>query len=311
MPLSMPKLDDRNYTDLVTEALALIPTYAPEWTDHNPSDPGITLIELFAYLAEMQIYQLDRITDNNSRAFLKLLNGPEWQPSGDGIKALQADIRTSVLKLHRRERAVTCHDFEILALEADPLVARARCVAGFNLEIDETPYAGHISVVLVTGDENKVRLPTIIAQVKSYLEPRRLLTTHLHVVPVSYVAVGFVNKIRIRILPDIRKPGESEGSIAAEVVEKITHFLHPLKGGEDGQGWPFGRNVYASEIYQLLDQLEGVDSVESFTLSATAEGNGRQILNKYQEVIGISIQAYELVSVQITQEDVEVLDDNA
>src|SRR5690349_4133941 len=53
MPLPLPNLDDRSYTDLVEEARRLIPTYAPEWTNHNPSDPGIMLIELFAYLTEM------------------------------------------------------------------------------------------------------------------------------------------------------------------------------------------------------------------------------------------------------------------
>jgi len=41
-----PKLDDRNYSDIVTEAIRLIPRYCPEWTNHNPSDPGITILEL-------------------------------------------------------------------------------------------------------------------------------------------------------------------------------------------------------------------------------------------------------------------------
>jgi len=49
MPLTLPVLDDRSFDDLVAEARALIPALAPEWTNHNPSDPGITLIELFAW----------------------------------------------------------------------------------------------------------------------------------------------------------------------------------------------------------------------------------------------------------------------
>ena len=56
MPIQLPNLDNRQFTDLMEEALALIPTYAPEWTNHNPADPGITLLELFAYLTEMLIY---------------------------------------------------------------------------------------------------------------------------------------------------------------------------------------------------------------------------------------------------------------
>jgi hypothetical protein len=50
MPLDLPNLDDRTYEDLVAEALRLIPNYAPEWTNYNPSDPGITLIEISAIL---------------------------------------------------------------------------------------------------------------------------------------------------------------------------------------------------------------------------------------------------------------------
>ena len=45
-----PKLDDRAFDDIVQEAIRLIPRYAPEWTNHNASDPGITLIELAAWM---------------------------------------------------------------------------------------------------------------------------------------------------------------------------------------------------------------------------------------------------------------------
>ena len=53
MPIRLPNLDDRRYAELVEEALELIPVHAPQWTNHNPSDPGIMLVELFAYLTEM------------------------------------------------------------------------------------------------------------------------------------------------------------------------------------------------------------------------------------------------------------------
>jgi len=52
MPLQIPSIDDRRYQDLVTEALARIPVHNPEWTNFNKSDPGVTLIELFAFLTE-------------------------------------------------------------------------------------------------------------------------------------------------------------------------------------------------------------------------------------------------------------------
>ena len=52
---------------------ALIPRYAPGWTDHNPSDLGITLMELFAWLAEGVVYRLNQVPDKNYIAFLNLL----------------------------------------------------------------------------------------------------------------------------------------------------------------------------------------------------------------------------------------------
>jgi len=73
--MSLPelKLDDKSFQELVDEAKKLIPIYAPEWTDFNVHDPGITLIELFAWLAEIQMYHLDQITDKNKLKFLKML----------------------------------------------------------------------------------------------------------------------------------------------------------------------------------------------------------------------------------------------
>ena len=68
-----PRLDDRTWQDLVDELRALIPVYAPPWTDHNPSDPGITIIEMFAMLVEGLIYRLNRVPDKHYIAFLNLL----------------------------------------------------------------------------------------------------------------------------------------------------------------------------------------------------------------------------------------------
>jgi predicted phage baseplate assembly protein len=73
MPIESPKLDERTARQLRDEMLALIPRYAPEWTDHNESDPGRTLIELFAWLGETLLYQFNRIPEKSYLEFLKLL----------------------------------------------------------------------------------------------------------------------------------------------------------------------------------------------------------------------------------------------
>lgn len=68
-----PKLDDRTFNDIVAEAISMIPRYSPEWTNHNPSDPGITLIELAAWMTDLLIYRLNQVPDKNYVAFLNLL----------------------------------------------------------------------------------------------------------------------------------------------------------------------------------------------------------------------------------------------
>ena len=73
MTLPTPNLDDRRFQDIVDEAKRLIPRYCPEWTDHNVSDPGVTLVELFAWMTEMIIYRLNQVPDVLYTKFLELV----------------------------------------------------------------------------------------------------------------------------------------------------------------------------------------------------------------------------------------------
>ena len=73
MRLPEIQLDDRRFQDLVSEARLKINRACPEWTEHNVSDPGITLIELFAWMTEMTIYRLNRVPDKLHVALLDLL----------------------------------------------------------------------------------------------------------------------------------------------------------------------------------------------------------------------------------------------
>src|SRR5262249_28690813 len=76
MPLQIPQLDDRNFDQLLAEARARIPVHTPEWTNLNDSDPGITLVQLFAFMTDNLLYRSNRIPEANRLKFLKLLNIP-------------------------------------------------------------------------------------------------------------------------------------------------------------------------------------------------------------------------------------------
>src|SRR3954447_18056508 len=73
MPIEPPVLDDLTYDSAVTQLRRSIPRYAPQWTNWNDSDPGITLIQLFAHLAEQICWRLNRVPEKNHIELLKLL----------------------------------------------------------------------------------------------------------------------------------------------------------------------------------------------------------------------------------------------
>ncbi|MEO1560467.1 MAG: putative baseplate assembly protein, partial [Cyanobacteria bacterium J06632_19] len=71
--LPKPNLDDRDFNDLVDECLLRIPRYCPEWTNYNPSDPGVTLVELFAWLTDQMLLRFNQLPLRNYITFLELL----------------------------------------------------------------------------------------------------------------------------------------------------------------------------------------------------------------------------------------------
>ena len=80
MSLPQMKLDDRQFQDIVDEAKRRIAKINPEWTDHNVSDPGITLIELFAWMTEMTLYRLNQVPQQQLIAFLDKVLGIQLDP---------------------------------------------------------------------------------------------------------------------------------------------------------------------------------------------------------------------------------------
>ena len=81
MPLDPPNLDDRTFQDIVDETKRLIPRFTPEWTNHNVSDPGVALIELFAWVSEMVLYRVNQVPERMYVEFLNLVGIEPFPPS--------------------------------------------------------------------------------------------------------------------------------------------------------------------------------------------------------------------------------------
>lgn len=297
MPIPLPTLDDRGFDDLVGEARSLLPALLPDWTDHNPSDPGIALVELLAWLTEMLIFQVDQVPDAHTDRFLALLG----RPREPGV-ALPAAIRAAVLALREPYRAVTPLDHEELVRSAWPAeggspVARVHCVPGRDLAATDpatraAPAPAVVSVLVLpprSADEPPVPPvpdPALLTDLAAFFEPRRLLGTRLRVAGPRYLPVGIGADL---VLAEDADPT----SVLTAARAALDGLLDPLTGGPDGTGWPFGRPVWASEVCAVLDGVALVAHVENLTL--TCDRPGRLRVDETGAPTGVALEVDELV----------------
>lgn len=290
MPIPLPNLDDRTFAELTAEARALIPGVHPAWTDHNPSDPGIVLVELLAWLTEMLLFQVNEIPDSSTEGFLRLLNGEQWERAAD--TSLDEAVARTIRGLRERYRAATLDDIEHLALHAWPAsdaatalgdaarVARVRAVPRRNLgaadpAVRAEPAPADVSLVVVppaaAGETYPEPAPELLAGLAAFLEPRRTLTTHLRVVGPSYAGVGITASLALH---EDAPPAAAIDAVRAALAA----FYDPLTGGPDRTGWPFGRDVHASEVYATLEQVPLVNYVDDVQLSGHVELDAHEMV---------------------------------
>ncbi|MEL6344077.1 MAG: hypothetical protein AAFV53_13240, partial [Myxococcota bacterium] len=117
MPIKPPNLDDRRYDDIIDEARKLIPQYCPEWTNLNPSDPGMTLVQLFAWMTELIIYRLNKVPDKTYIHFLNFI-GEERKRARPAVGPVTFQLRGErPLELPAFTRCSTRQTEEKAALE--------------------------------------------------------------------------------------------------------------------------------------------------------------------------------------------------
>ena len=143
MPLTPPNLDDRQYADIVAEAKTLISRYAPEWTNFNESDPGITLVELFAWMTEILVYRLNQVPDLNYIKFLQLL-GIELEAAQPATAAITFNVSnpnlTSVIVPQGTQIAASGTGSQPIIFETDESLIVIGAVLGALQTYDGTAY---------------------------------------------------------------------------------------------------------------------------------------------------------------------------
>jgi predicted phage baseplate assembly protein len=123
MLLPQPTLQKRTFDDLIAEATAVLPRLAPAWTDYNAHDPGVTLVELFAWLVEMDLYRAGRTPDATVRAFLRWL-GAEPRPAlaAETVLALTHESSAAARVLVPAGTRVVDADLQIVFETTEPTI---------------------------------------------------------------------------------------------------------------------------------------------------------------------------------------------
>jgi predicted phage baseplate assembly protein len=197
----------------------------------------------------------------------------------DGETIEEAKVRGPV-QMRTRNRAVTAQDYEQLARQAAPDVARVRCIPA-GVANGATPGTGTDGVrVLVipacSGDETGrlhfeqlILNEQLLERIANYLDERRLVGARSIVEPPHYQGITIVARIKAR--PRARTVGVEEAARRA-----LYRYFDPIVGGPDGDGWPFGRPVNVGEVYAVLQGIDGVEYVEDVRLFATDPVTGQR-----------------------------------
>jgi predicted phage baseplate assembly protein len=203
-------------------------------------------------------------TLRSSIPFISDLENLEAAQGGVDAETIeQAKARGPIL-LRTRSRAVTAEDYEAIALESAPELARVECVTAGEDDVA----AGSLRVLVVPAaaqQEGRIEFAELVPsedtlqRIAERLDEVRLIGTRVSVEPPSYRGVTVVARIVARPKADVER-------IQREALEALYSYLNPISGGPDGTGWPFGRPVQSGEVYGLLQQIRGVDMVEDARL---------------------------------------------
>ncbi|MCU0466882.1 MAG: putative baseplate assembly protein, partial [Anaerolineae bacterium] len=165
--------------------------------------------------------------------------------------------------LRSLNRAVTANDYEYLARESSPgLVGRAYALRPPLVNPGEVklliiPFIPRLQGFIAP---ESLELPADLRRtITAYLDERRLISTRLEVLQPTYQWVQ--TEVRIRVAP-----GENPEKIRAAVEARLFDFINPLIGGPDGEGWPFGRDLFMSDVMAAVLGVPGVNFVRAVKL---------------------------------------------
>ncbi|MEL7037565.1 MAG: putative baseplate assembly protein [Cyanobacteria bacterium J06592_8] len=202
----------------------------------------------------------------------RIINHLPARNGSDAESLEQAAIRVPQM-LRTRDRAVTPEDFETLAiLGGQGAIARSRCLPA------DPKQPGTVELLLIPrtslfGIEQGVGISpaelTLDAelhhQVLAYLDERRLLGVQVKCQEPEYIGVAVQTEVTLK--PEYQNP-TAQAEILQELETALYRFLNPIVGGVKGEGWPFGKPLYPSDVIALLQQFNTIQSLGAVQLFA-------------------------------------------
>ncbi|MCI4567332.1 putative baseplate assembly protein [Lysobacter sp. CFH 32150] len=196
-------------------------------------------------------------------AHVQAVDNPVAAEGGANSEAVAEAAVRAPQRLRHRGRALATSDYEWLAREASPAVARARCLALTGAE--GRVQHGHVTVAIVPRGAQRLPLPSagLRRRVRDFLAAQAPATvaSRLRVIGPRYVEIGVVAQL---VVAD----PERAALIEASLRRRLDAWLHPTLGGAQGEGWPFGATVYLSDIATLVETTDGVDVASRVALRA-------------------------------------------
>jgi len=201
--------------------------------------------------------------------YIDSVTNPEDASGGGAEENLDRAKERGPQTLKHRNRAVTHEDFEWLVREASPNVARVKCMPTLNPSLQFTP--GWVTLIIVPESEDPKPLPTqqLIREIETYLFERT--STYLTISPSQINLIG-PRYIRVGVQAGVTFTSIQEAkTIEGRIIDNLTQFFNPLHGGPEKKGWDFGRNVYISKVYEVIENTDGVDYVYELCLNASLQ----------------------------------------
>jgi predicted phage baseplate assembly protein len=161
--------------------------------------------------------------------------------------------------LKSRGRAVTGEDFEYLATQTPGVrVRRAKALPLHHPSFPGVQIPGVVTVIAVpdSAEPNPTPSQRTLDAVCACLNQSRLLTTEVCVIPPTYRLVEVKASLIVRPQDDLL-------AVKTAVEQTLTEYFHPLVGGDEGLGWPFGETIFYSNVYQAILQTPGVDRIDN------------------------------------------------